>query len=154
MTTYNSFGIIEATERFEMEQIISYLIAIKSAAKAIHYRTYGEKFWGDHLLVDRVADDLDDFIDEIFENYYLGKSEDAPQQKVVMSGASGLIPLVDNDIEKDFGLLDELVVNCLSELQMLAEANQDLTLGDNDLMGRISSDLQKKHGFIWRRIKK
>lgn len=153
MTIYNSFGIIEATERFEMEQIISYLIAIKSAAKGIHYRTMGNSFWGNHLLADRIVDGLDDFIDEIFENYYLGKSEDAPQQKVVMSGASGLIPLIDNNIDKGFGLLDELIINCLSELQMLAEANQDLTLGDNDLMGRISSDLQKKHGFIWRRIK-
>ena len=136
-----------------MEQIICDLVAIKSAAKGIHYRTYGEKFWGDHLLADRVVEDLDDFIDEIFENYYLGKGDDAPQQKMVMSVAVSMIPLVDNDITKAFGHLDELIINCLSELQMIEENNQDLTLGDKDLMGRICSDLQKKHGFIWRRIK-
>ena len=136
-----------------MEQIICDLVAIRSAAKGIHYRTYGEKFWGDHLLADRIVDGLDDFIDEINENWYLGKQEDAPQQKVIMSGASGMIPLVDNDITKAFGLLDELIINCLSELEMIEEANHELSLGDKDLMGRISSDLQKKHGFIWRRIK-
>ena len=136
-----------------MEQIACDLIAIKSAAKGIHYRTYGEKFWGDHLLADKIADGLDDFVDEIFENWYLGKQMDAPQQKVVMSGASGLIPLVSDDIVRSFGLLDELIINCLAELQMMEEANEDLSLGDKDLMGRISSDLQKKHGFIWRRIK-
>jgi len=135
-----------------MEEVISYLIAICKSAKGIHYRTFGKEFYSDHLLCDRIADGLDDFIDEIFENYYMGKEEDVPQQKVVMSGASGLIPLIDNNIEKDFGLLDELIVNCLSVLQMEA-SKEDIPVGDSDLMGRIGSDLQKKHGFIWRRLK-
>ena len=136
-----------------MKQIISYLIAIRSLAKGIHYRVMGDSFWGNHLLADRIVEDLDDFVDEIFENYYLGKSEDAPQQKEIMEEVTSIIPLVNDDIGRNFKALDDLILGCLAELQMIAEANQDLTLGDNDLMGRISSDLQKKHGFIWRRIK-
>ena len=136
-----------------MKQIISYLIAIRSLAKGIHYKVMGSSFWGNHLLADRIVEDLDDFVDEIFENYYLGKSEEAPQQKEIMAEVTAIVPLVDDDIELDFKELDDLIVGCLTELQMIEENNQDLTLGDKDLMGRISSDLQKKHGFIWRRIK-
>lgn len=135
-----------------MDEVISYLIAICRTAKGIHYKALGDKFYSDHLMCDRICDGLDDFVDEIFENYYLGKEEEAPEQKQVMEDAFHLIPVLDEDIEKDFNMLDELIVECLTEIQMLTKGEM-ITAGDNDLLGRISSDLQKKHGFIWRRLK-
>ena len=135
-----------------MENIICYLIAIKRWAKEIHYRSKGDGFWGNHLLSDRVVDGLDDFVDEIQENYYLGHGEEVPLQKNILLGAANLIEQATT--EKDmFIKLDMLIIGCLTELQMIDENNHELSLGDKDLMGRISSDLQKKHGFIWRRIK-
>ena len=135
-----------------MQEIICLLIAICRTAKGIHYKTFGDKFYSDHLMCDRICDGLDDFVDEIFENYYLGREDEAPQQKDVVAQALDVIPMLDEDIEKDFEMLDGLIVACLSAVQ-LASGKEEKTVGDSDLLGRIGSDLQKKHGFIWRRIR-
>ena len=134
-----------------MEEIISYLIAICRTAKGIHYRALGDKFYSDHLLCDRICDGLDDFVDEIFEIYYLGKAEEAPQQKEIMESVADILPKIDDDINRDFYFLDTLIINCLASLEVLSE--KEGTVGDSDLIGRIGSDLQKKHGFIGRRLK-
>ena len=135
-----------------MYKVLVYLIAIAHTSKDIHYRTGGDKFWGDHLLADRIHDDLDGFIDDINENFYLGKEEDAPQQTKLLEDAAELVPEVTDDMKLAFASLDRLIIGCINAIETLSALN-DLTAGDNDLIGRICSDLQKKHGFLWRRLK-
>lgn len=137
-----------------MEQVISYLIAIERIAKGIHYETFGDKFYSDHLLADRIVDGLSDFVDEIFENWFMGKGDDVPQQNDVLRVATSLIPTIEGDLETDFDLLDRAIIQCLSLLEVEAKTNDELTVGDSDLLGRIGSDLQKKHGFVLKRLKK
>lgn len=128
------------------------LMAIQRAAKGIHYHTGGAQFFSDHLLADRIYDDLDDLIDEIQENYFLGKEEDAPAQKDLLKGAAELVPDETDDMKLAFTALDQLLLDGINTLQTTSELSA-LTAGDNDLIGRICSDLQKKHGFVWRRLK-
>ncbi len=128
------------------------LMAIQRTAKGIHYHTGGAQFYGDHLLADRIYDDLDDLIDEIQENYFLGKEEDAPAQKDLLKGAAELVPDETEDMKLAFTALDQLILDGINTLQTTSELSA-LTVGDNDLIGRICSDLQKKHGFVWRRLK-
>lgn len=135
-----------------MYKILVYLIAIAHTAKDIHYHTGGDKFWGDHLLADRIHDDLDGFIDDINENFYLGKEEEAPQQTKLLEDAAELVPEVTDDMKLAFTSLDNLIIGCINAIETLSALNE-LTAGDNDLLGRICSDLQKKHGFLWRRLK-
>ena len=52
-----------------MEKIIIYLEAIKGLSKDLHYETKGQAFYGNHLLMDRIHDHLDDYQDEIKEKY-------------------------------------------------------------------------------------
>lgn len=135
-----------------MEDILSYLIAIRRTAKGIHYRCLGSNFWADHKMADAIFDDIEDFMDEIFEVCYLGREKEVPQEKAIMSGASGIMPLIGEDVVRDFGLLDELIINCLADIQIELNSEQ-ITAGEADVLGRISSDLQKKHGWILRRIR-
>ena len=135
-----------------MRKVLMILMAIQRAAKGIHYHTGGAQFYGDHLLADRIYDDLDDLIDEIQENYFLGKEEDAPAQKDLLKGASELVPDETDDMKLAFSALDQLILDGINTLQTTSELSA-LTAGDNDLIGRICSDLQKKHGFVWRRLK-
>ena len=47
--------------------------AIKNTAKKYHWKTTGTSFMGDHLLFDRIYDDIsDDDVDAIVEQYYMG----------------------------------------------------------------------------------
>ena len=135
-----------------MRKVLMILMAIQRAAKGIHYHTGGAQFFSDHLLADRIYDDLDDLIDEIQENYFLGKEEDAPAQKDLLKGAAELVPDETDDMKLAFTALDQLLLDGINTLQTTSELSA-LTAGDNDLIGRICSDLQKKHGFVWRRLK-
>ena len=126
-----------------MKEIIGYLMAIQKIAKGIHYKVHGYNFYGDHLLCDRIVDNLDGFIDDIFENYFLGHEEEAPQQREIVEISLKNIPLIGDDIEEDFRLLDDLIFKCIGQIQLMP--TDELTAGDSDLLGRICSDLQKKH---------
>lgn len=136
-----------------MFKILAYLFAIERQSKAIHYSAKGNEFYGDHLLCDRIYDGISDLEDEIFENYYLGREQEAPSQKDIFKSATDLIPQNADDLRIAFEDLDKLVMGCIAEIQSLVEIDKELTAGDNDLLGRICSDLQKKHGFIVRRLK-
>ena len=136
-----------------MFQVLCYLIAIQRQAKEIHYHAKGECFWSNHLLADRIYDGIDDLIDEIQENYYLGREGEAPSQKELLIGASECVKEASGDIKKDFDGLDAIIMACIAQIETIIHENKELTAGDNDLLGRICSDLQKKHGFIVRRLK-
>ena len=136
-----------------MFKILYHLVAIQRQAKAIHYSAKGFEFYSDHLLCDRIYEDISDLEDEIFENYYLGREQEAPSQKDIFQKATDLIPQNADDIEIAFKDLDNLIIECIAKIESMVEEDKDLTAGDNDLLGRICSDLQKKHGFIVRRLK-
>ena len=135
-----------------MLNILIYLLAIQKTAKGIHYLCKGSNFWADHLLADKVQDGLDDFMDEIQEIAFLGKEQDAPQPFTVLSNAGAMVPELTEDIENDFRKLDKLILSCIDEIETSSKL-EAITAGDNDLLGRICSDIQQKHGFIWRRLK-
>lgn len=136
-----------------MFEVLCFLLAIQRQAKEIHYHAKGDCFWSNHLLADRIYDGLDDLMDEIQENYYLGKEEEAPSQKDLLIEASEEVNDASGDIKMDFEHLDSIIVACIARIESIVEANKNLTAGDNDLLGRICSDLQKKHGFLVRRMK-
>ena len=135
-----------------MENLICLLFAIQRTSKGIHYKAKGNNFYSDHLLCDRIYDGLDGFIDDIFENCFVGKGDEAPQQSLIIKKASSLIPDITDDIEDDFKLLGILISNALTDIQGILKL-PNLTAGDNDLLGRICSDLQKKIGFLSQRVK-
>ena len=135
-----------------MLNILIYLLSIEKTAKGIHYLCKGPNFWADHLLADKIQDGLSDFMDEIQEIAYLGKEQDAPQPAQVLASAGAFVPELTDDIEEDFRKLDKLILRCIDEIETASKL-EAITAGDNDLLGRICSDIQQKHGFIWRRLK-
>lgn len=135
-----------------MYKVLVYLLAIQHHAKNIHYHCAGSTFFSDHLLADRIFDGIQDLMDEINENYFMGKEESTPQQTRLLEDASELVPEAIDDMTVAFAQLDKLIISCIDELETVS-ALESITVGDNDLIGRICSDLQKKHGFLWRRLK-
>lgn len=133
-----------------MEEILILLIAIQRTAKDIHYHAKGANFWGDHLLADRIYDGLEDLMDEIQENYFMGSELNAPHQKQLYQKASE--KMSDNeDVSVLFSHERDLIYECIAKIESLPK--DEISSGDSDLLGRICSDLMKKNGFIFSRLK-
>ena len=137
-----------------MNKLLQMLLAVKMFAKDIHYKAKGSSFYSDHLLADEIGKDIDDYMDEINEIYYLGRGEEAPASSDILKGALEFIP-EGGEIDAMFGNMQNLLLDVLTHIEELANnaEKEDLTLGDNDLLSRISSYLEQKNGFVWRRTK-
>lgn len=130
--------------------LLKSLYCIRFFAKDIHYAAKGTEFFSDHLLADRVVDGLDNFIDDINENLYLGFEEKAPTSAEVLLGVVDSLFVAKDDIKKNW----ETLYNYIKETEELIykiEEEYDIPQV-NSLLDSIADDLQKKKGLIWRRI--
>ena len=125
-----------------MLDILARLTAIKYYAKDIHYNEKGEQFYVVHLLMDRVADGLDDFIDSINEVCYLGVGDVPPSSREVLRIAGAIIPVITDggNIERLAGLIRET----LRELDSVKDTDR----ADNSLLDAIAQDLKLKLGLL------
>ena len=122
-----------------MLDVLSRLTAIKHYAKDIHYNARGDSFYAVHLLMDRIADDLDGFIDSINEIYYLGAGNLPPQSRDVLMVAEAYIPSV-----IDIQFLKNLISTTLDVLDSVNDENRAV----NSLLDSISQDLKLKLGLL------
>jgi DNA-binding ferritin-like protein len=130
-----------------MLDILARLTAIQQYAKDIHYTAKGDSFYGIHLLMDRVADGLDDFSDSIKETHYLGGGELPPQSKEVLRLAIAYIPVI-TDTREDLTRLGGLISSTLDALgETMGNGRADASLLDN-----IAQDLKLKLGLINRQV--
>lgn len=130
-----------------MLDILARLTAIQQYAKDIHYTAKGEQFYAVHLLMDRVAEGLDDFSDSIKETHYLGGGELPPQSKEVLRLAIAYIPVL-TDTREDLTRLGSLISSTLDALgETMGNGRADASLLDN-----IAQDLKLKLGLINRQV--
>lgn len=130
-----------------MLDVLARLAAIQQYAKDIHYTAKGDKFYAVHLLMDRVADGLDDFSDSIKETHYLGSGELPPQSKEILRLAIAYIPVL-TDTREDLTRLGSLISSTLDALgETMGDGRADASLLDN-----IAQDLKLKLGLINRQV--
>ena len=127
-----------------MKDCIVRLTVIKNLAKDIHYQAHGEAFYGIHLLMDRVADGLDQYIDDIKENLYLGWRNMPPSSKEIFKIAEAMMPELDhtNNLYMITTLRD-FINGTLENISELVQNTTILMNGDIALLD-ISKDLRKK----------
>ena len=130
--------------------LLKVLYCIKFFAKDIHYAAKGDLFYSDHLLADRVIDGIDDFIDDINENLYLGFEEEAPISKQVIAGVAEDLLLVQDDIKVNWKRLYAYLEEAEELIYKIEEEYKFPQI--SSLLDNIANDLQKKKGLIWRRI--
>ena len=130
-----------------MLDILARLTAIQQYAKDIHYTAKGDSFNGIHLLMDRVADGLDNFSDSIKEICFLGNGDLPPQSKEILRIAAAIIPVITEDKE-DLERLGNLIRSTLQELNNIRDTDR----ADNSLLDNIAQDLKLKLGLINRQV--
>ena len=93
---------------------------------------------------------MDDLIDQVNENLYLGFNETAPTSKDVLEVVIKELPDVSDDIKQDFVFLYDLIEKCLSVIEIIEDEYELPQL--NALLDTIADAMQKRKGLIWRRI--
>lgn len=131
-----------------MLETLSRLVAIRETAKDIHYSANGDSFYGIHLLMDRVADDIDSQIDSIKEVCYLGSNALPPKSQEILSKAMDFIPNSEN-WKANLVVLQQLLVDTISGMEKLLP-----DIADANLIGGIAESLKLKLGLISRTVSK
>lgn len=130
-------------------KLIAYLMAVRSYAKDIHYSCHGDAFYGKHLFADLVQDGLYDYIDQIKEICLLGNElNPLPSSDYERMAADLTPPVAQNDDQLNFQKLKEF----LTEVLEFTENMNDLTKGEENLIGAISQDLQQMLGLVNRQV--
>ena len=114
-------------------------MAIQGKAKDIHYTCSGEDFYGKHLFADRIADGIDDFIDQIKETCLLGKG-------IKPLFASEYLKMAANrlDNETSFKSLLHLILDSLAVIENISNVSR----GDSKLLDDIANKLQNDKGLL------
>lgn len=132
-----------------INKLISLLIAIQNFCKDIHYNCKGDAFYGKHLLVDRIQENISDYIDGIKEVYFLaGDKEPLPSREYLQS-AINFIPAITGDDITDFISLQKLLITTLQTIEEI----DGLTVGEENLIGNIAENLQGSLGLVNRQVK-
>ena len=106
-----------------MYKLMQHLIAFKYACKNNHWST--DKY-ATHLLFDRLAGDVDDWVDQIAETYFMAGDEKNVFKSDILN------PRL---IEKNLVRMCESIITHLEDLQ----SDDDLNEGTKSLLGDIES---------------
>lgn len=128
----------------KINQLICYLLAVQNFAKDIHYSCHGESFYSKHIFADRIQDGLYDYIDQLKEICLLGNEIEPLPSGEYLSRATSLIPLKTDSDLNNFKSMKDLLIDSLA----LIEGLDNLTKGEENLIGAIAQDLQNMLGLI------
>ena len=129
--------------------LIEYLIAIQNFAKDIHYNCKGEAFYSKHLLADRIEENISGYIDSIKEVFFMASFKEPLPSGEYLSRATSLIPQIDPSDKYNFRSMQNLLTNTLQHIETI----QDLTKGEENLIGAIAENLQTSLGLVNNQIK-
>lgn len=124
-----------------MEELIVNLELIRITAKQLHYSEKGECFYGNHLLMDKIASEMYDFEDSIIESIIMAETGEPP----ILSDIYSIIAskTIKNPSKTDLLGLIKQSIYLVEE-----KANKDRFQGDFDLLGRISNNLRQSFALL------
>lgn len=131
-----------------INDLIGRLMAIECYAKDIHYTCTD---YASHLLADKVHDGIDDFIDDLKENCFLGQRKLPLASKEYMAQAIKFIPDIKEAKDREnfislMGLIDDTrrVLKEMTDNEDVAD-----TRGTNALLDNIGEQLDKSSALIY-----
>lgn len=132
-----------------INRLIVYLLAIANFSKDIHYSAKGEAFYSKHLLADRIQENISEYLDQIKEVFFLAADKEPLPSGEYLSRATSQIPQISKEDKACFISLATLLVQSLQTIEEM----QDLTKGEENLIGAIAENLQTSLGLVNRQIK-
>lgn len=132
----------------KIDETVIMLMAVKNFAKDIHYSCKGEAFYSKHLLCDRIAEQMDDYIDAIKETIILARVELPKPSKEYLQEASYKVPDLTNDDKENFKRLRFLILNTLTQIERI----DDLSVAEANVLGNIAENLQNSAALLNRQV--
>lgn len=127
-----------------MIDLVNILTALQIYCKDAHYSFYGVNFKPLHEWADEILEPLQDFIDEIKENYFIARGLVVPRGTKINADASDYVPTALGDNAQILANLLAILAMAHNKLNGLDEKDA----GINDLLGRIDSHLLKHIALI------
>lgn len=125
--------------RTDIDKLIVNLLGIYNTAKDIHYSCSGPNFYGDHLLSDRIAENINEYIDQLKEICLLGRGYEPLKSYDYLVRVVDVIPHTSNFLN-----IKGLMENTLIHIEKL----EDLSKADENLIGAIAQDIQNNIGLL------
>ena len=132
-----------------VNKLICALIALQNFCKDIHYNSKGDAFYSKHLLVDRVQENIGEYIDRIKEVFFLAADKEPLQSGEYLKKSSELIPDIAENDRESFERLKDLLIKTMKQTEKLSK----LTKGEENLIGAVAEDLQNSLGLVNRQVK-
>lgn len=126
-------------QREQIDNLIVMLLAIANYAKDIHYNCSGPNFYGNHLFADRIQENLYEYIDQLKEVCLLGHDIKPLHSSIYLARAAQIVPE-----GSDFESMRTLMINAL----IVIEEVNNLSKGDENLIGAIAQDIQNNVGLL------
>ena len=127
-----------------MLDLVRILTALQIYCKDAHYAFYGVNFKPLHEWADEILDPLQDFIDEIKENYFLARGLKVPRGVEINTDAADYVPTALGDNSQILANLLAIISMAHNKIGGIDEKDAGL----NDLLGRIDSHLLKHIALI------
>lgn len=134
-------------------EILALYKAIKNTAKKYHWKTVGMTFMSDHLLFDRIYDDIDDDqIDTIVEQYYMGVG------RKDINDLDNLIVLSAQYEGKSFPATSENIIYMYQELARMMNTllinieKLNLLRGINSELDNLAGTITQLYGLVTARL--
>ncbi len=131
----------------KINELIISLMKIQNFAKDIHYNCKGDAFYSKHLLCDRIAENLYDYVDSIKETIILARMERPLPSSSYLEAASSL-PALGEDDKENFTKLRNLIVGALTVIENI----DNQSVGEANLLGNIAENLQNSLGLLNRQV--
>ena len=131
-----------------MKELYIQLEVIRITAKQLHYSLSGESFFANHLLMDKITENLSDYEDEIVESCIMSLQKDKSignppnLSEMFFEIASRTLK---NPSKTD---LERLLQHSIEHIE--AVSAKDGFQGDFDLLGRISNNLRQSFSLLGR----
>ena len=123
-----------------INEVISYIVAITSFAKDIHYNNVG---YADHLLADRVVEGID-IADDIKEQMIIAEKQMPLASKEYLKKAEKLIPDIKEDNRENWLALADMFED-LKNVVEVVKANK----GGNALMDNLAQAVNTSRALLF-----
>ena len=129
----------------KIKEVVARLHALKYSAKIIHWKLTGSRFFELHNYMDEVAEPIDNFIDDLMENYFMAEETESLKTIEYTFKTDSSEYYV-----SEYNTPDDMIRNLLEFIIELSNGIEDINTyrGVNAILDEISSYLMKVKALL------
>lgn len=135
----------------DWKDLIVFLCAICDTCEDCHLNSYGECFYAEHKMFEDIKDSISDFPDLIQETYFGARELPFVSSRKIREEEIEKLKQIKNGKEGARHIKD-LIITTL-DLVKIIDSDEDITVGEKDVLSKIAGTVQQKLYFIQNYLK-